>query len=60
MKNLWLFYSEFSTCAIITLATWEWFKKWENRPMKKRGDDYETLKKTIGDNMVEQVSWKYK
>lgn len=44
-----------STCAIITLAKWEWFQKWENRPLKKRGDDYEAFKNTIGHNMIEQV-----
>jgi hypothetical protein len=37
------------------LANWDWFQKWENRPIKKRGDDYDAFKKTIGDNMIEQV-----
>ena len=49
----------FSTCAIISLAKWEWFQKWENKPIKKRGDDYDAFKKTIGDNMIEQVSVVY-
>ena len=26
-----------STCAIVTLATWEWFKQWESQPVKRRG-----------------------
>jgi len=44
-----------ATCAIVTLANWEWFKSWENEPLKKRGDDYDEVKKTIGDKMIEQV-----
>jgi len=44
-----------STCAIVTLANWDWFKKWEDRPVKKRGDDYDEVKKTIGEHMIEQT-----
>ena len=32
-----------STCAIITLARWEWYEKWQNRPLKRRGDDYDAV-----------------
>jgi all-trans-retinol 13,14-reductase len=32
-----------STCAIITLATWDWYKKWESKPLKRRGDDYDAV-----------------
>lgn len=32
-----------STCAIITLANWDWYKKWESKPLKKRGDDYDAV-----------------
>merc|ERR1712080_556552 len=28
-----------STCAIVTLASWEWFRQWEDAPVMKRGDD---------------------
>merc|ERR1712032_642860 len=31
---------EKSTCAIVTLANWEWFKKWEDAALKKRGEIY--------------------
>ena len=44
-----------STCAIVTLANWEWFKKWEDKTLKKRGDSYEEVKNSIGHNMIEQA-----
>lgn len=44
-----------STCAIVTLANWDWFKKWETQPVKKRDDDYEEIKNTIGHKMIEQT-----
>lgn len=44
-----------TTCTIVTMANWEWFKRFEKTQLKKRGDDYEELKKTIGDQMVEQA-----
>ena len=43
-----------STMAIVTLASWEWYKQWENEPLKKRGDEYEEFKKTIGQRMVDR------
>lgn len=46
---------DFSTLTIITLASWDWFRKWDSRPVKKRGDDYDAIKKSIGDDMIEQV-----
>ena len=30
-----------STVAIVTLCKWEWFSKWVDEPLKRRGDDYE-------------------
>lgn len=44
-----------STCTIITLAKWDWYKKWESRPLNNRGDDYDEIKKTVGHIMVEQT-----
>jgi len=44
-----------ATCAIVTLANWEWFKAWETKPLKKRGDDYTEVKNTIGQRMIEQT-----
>ena len=34
-----------STCAIVTLCNWDWFKKWEkDGTLRARGDDYTELK----------------
>jgi len=44
-----------STCAIVTLANWEWFQKWENKTIKKRGDSYDEVKNSIGHQMIEQT-----
>jgi len=44
-----------STCTIIALANWDWFKGWQERSVKKRGDDYDELKNTIGHQMIEQT-----
>ena len=53
--NKYLGRAEKSTCAIVTLANWDWFKKWEDRQVKKRGDDYEEVKDAIGHKMIEQT-----
>jgi len=45
-----------STCAIVTLANWEWFKQYENKTVKRRGDEYTELKDCIGHQMIEQVT----
>ena len=42
--------------ALITLANYEWFKQWEGEPCTRRSDDYESIKKTIGQKMVDQAS----
>ena len=34
--------------TIVTLSNYNWFKEWENRPCKRRGDDYDAYKKTLG------------
>lgn len=44
-----------ATCAIVTLASWEWFKEWDGKPVKKRGDDYDEVKNSIGHRMIEQT-----
>eukprot|EP00092_Neocalanus_flemingeri_P062333 GFUD01075188.1.p1 GENE.GFUD01075188.1~~GFUD01075188.1.p1 ORF type:complete len:613 (-),score=151.65 GFUD01075188.1:74-1912(-) len=44
-----------STCTIIALANWDWFKTWEDKAVKKRGDEYDEVKNTIGHQMIEQT-----
>ncbi|XP_038045261.1 all-trans-retinol 13,14-reductase-like [Patiria miniata] len=43
-----------STCTMVTLAKWEWFSKWEEGKMSKRGEEYDKIKDAIGDKMWEQ------
>merc|ERR1712156_195574 len=41
--------------AIVTLANWEWFSKWQDGQVKKRGDEYDEIKDAIGHKMIEQT-----
>ncbi|NXT41902.1 RETST reductase, partial [Pelecanoides urinatrix] len=44
-----------STLAIVTFAKYEWFEEWKDKQVKKRGDDYEELKMTFVDSIMEAV-----
>ncbi|XP_063276689.1 all-trans-retinol 13,14-reductase [Prinia subflava] len=44
-----------STLAIVTIARYEWFKEWKDKQVHKRGDDYEDLKKTFVDAIMQTV-----
>ncbi|NXS55151.1 RETST reductase, partial [Brachypteracias leptosomus] len=44
-----------STVAIVTFAKYEWFEEWKDKPVHKRGDDYEDLKKTFVDAIMQTV-----
>ena len=33
----------------------EWFEEWENEPLKRRGDNYDEIKKSIGQRMIDQT-----
>jgi len=45
-----------STCAIVTLCNWDWFKKWEkDGTLRARGDDYTELKDQMAHQMWQQV-----
>ena len=44
-----------STCVAVTLANWEWYKRFEKEPVKRRGDEYEGIKNTVGEIMLEQI-----
>ncbi|XP_071803253.1 all-trans-retinol 13,14-reductase-like [Asterias amurensis] len=46
-----------STCTMVTLANWEWFSKWKDGKMSKRGEDYDSIKNAIGEKMWEQCLW---
>ncbi|KAL9967928.1 hypothetical protein ACROYT_G026237 [Oculina patagonica] len=44
-----------TTCTIITLAPYEWFERWENERVMKRGEEYEEIKNRIGKRIWEQT-----
>ncbi|XP_075592723.1 all-trans-retinol 13,14-reductase [Balearica regulorum gibbericeps] len=44
-----------STLAIVTFAKYEWFEEWKDKQVNKRGDDYEELKMTFVDNIMQAV-----
>lgn len=41
--------------AIVTFAKYEWFEEWKDKQVNKRGDDYEELKKTFVDTIMQTV-----
>ncbi|KAM6040680.1 all-trans-retinol 13,14-reductase isoform 2-T2 [Chlamydotis macqueenii] len=44
-----------STLAVVTFAKYEWFEEWKDKEVNKRGDDYEELKKTFVDTIMQAV-----
>ncbi|XP_027525226.1 all-trans-retinol 13,14-reductase isoform X2 [Corapipo altera] len=44
-----------STLAIVSFARYEWFEEWKDKQVHKRGDDYEDLKKTFVDAVMQTV-----
>lgn len=41
--------------AIVTLMPYDWVSEWNENRVKKRGDEYESIKKTFGHKAVEQA-----
>jgi all-trans-retinol 13,14-reductase len=44
-----------ATVEVITLVPYAWFRKWENKPWKKRGEEYEELKAKLAERMLEPL-----
>lgn len=44
-----------STIDVISLAPYEWFKKWENKPWKNRGAEYDEFKATLAEKLLDDV-----
>ena len=36
---------------MITLARWDWFEQWQDGRLRHRGEDYEGIKNSIGEQM---------
>jgi all-trans-retinol 13,14-reductase len=44
-----------ATVELITLAPYAWFRKWENEPWKKRGDDYREMKGRLTERLLQAL-----
>jgi phytoene dehydrogenase-like protein len=44
-----------ATIEVITMAPYEWFRRWEDKPWKKRGEDYEALKGRLSERLLEPL-----
>ncbi len=44
-----------ATMEAIGFAPYEWFSKWENTKWRKRGEDYEQLKKELSEQILKNV-----
>ncbi|CAG0923043.1 unnamed protein product, partial [Notodromas monacha] len=44
-----------ATLEAFALANNDWFKSWQHLPVKKRGDDYDGLKKAFGQKILEKI-----
>ena len=44
-----------ATLEAVTMAPYEWFEQWKERPWKKRGEDYERLKERLSGRLLATV-----
>ncbi|XP_078690804.1 all-trans-retinol 13,14-reductase-like [Branchiostoma floridae x Branchiostoma belcheri] len=44
-----------STCTVITLCPYEWFEKWEDERVMKRGQEYKDLKMSVAARIWDQT-----
>ena len=44
-----------ATIEAISLAPYTWFEKWQDRPWKKRGEDYEYFKQALASRLLQAV-----
>ncbi|XP_069760709.1 all-trans-retinol 13,14-reductase-like [Narcine bancroftii] len=45
-----------SSMIIVTFACYEWFEKWKDERVKKRGEDYEHLKMGIAKKLIDRTT----
>lgn len=48
-------YPNKATIEVVTLAPYDWFSKWEEKPWLRRGEDYDAMKEAFGQRMLEQL-----
>jgi all-trans-retinol 13,14-reductase len=44
-----------STVEAIIIVPYDWFSKWQGTEWKKRGEDYEQMKKEVADRLLEKI-----
>ena len=44
-----------STCTVVTVGNFDWFKEWETGRVMHRGEDYEALKRKMGEMIWRQT-----
>ena len=44
-----------STITIVSFAPYSWFEQWTELAVKKRGDEYNSLKNALGQQLIDQV-----
>ncbi len=44
-----------STITIVSFAPYSWFEQWTELTVNKRGDEYNSLKNTLGQQLIDQV-----
>lgn len=45
----------YATMEAITIAKWEEYGKWKNKPWKKRGEEYESIKESLSERILNTV-----
>lgn len=48
-----------STITVVSFAPYSWFAQWSNLAVKKRGDEYNSMKNAIGQQIIDQVTHLY-
>jgi all-trans-retinol 13,14-reductase len=46
-------YPGVSNCILISDGLWEWFEKWQDLPVKQRGQDYEDFKEKLTKHLLD-------
>ncbi len=44
-----------TTIELITMSRYEWFEKWRQKPWKKRGEEYESIKEALSIRLLDKM-----
>ena len=45
----------YATMEAITMSKWDWYRKWQEKPWKKRGEEYENEKEKLSTRIMDVV-----